>query len=103
VQAVIVRSAHLSMLSTELPFAERPAAARRAGFRAVGSWWPPEDAAAGWALVESLASVGYDGAIGLEFDPRGATARSLAFLSGAPPDAPFPEPAVIPIAGGSDV
>src|SRR6266571_6800403 len=29
-----------SLLFTELPLLERPAAARRAGFRAVEFWWP---------------------------------------------------------------
>jgi hydroxypyruvate isomerase len=39
---VIRFSAHLSMLFTELPPLERPAAAREAGFELVESWWPPE-------------------------------------------------------------
>jgi hydroxypyruvate isomerase len=41
-------SAHLSMLWSELDPLERPAAARRAGFTHVESWWPG-DAADGWA------------------------------------------------------
>jgi hydroxypyruvate isomerase len=35
-------SAHLSMLFRELPYLERPAAARDAGFSAVETWWPAE-------------------------------------------------------------
>lgn len=35
-------SAHLSMLFRELPYLERPAAAREAGFVAVETWWPAE-------------------------------------------------------------
>jgi hydroxypyruvate isomerase len=35
-------SAHLSMLFRELPYLERPAAAREAGFSAVETWWPAE-------------------------------------------------------------
>ena len=36
--------ANLSMLFTELPLLERPAAARAAGFDAVEIWWPFADA-----------------------------------------------------------
>lgn len=36
------------MLFGELPFAQRPAAAKRAGFRAVESWWPESDDVATW-------------------------------------------------------
>ncbi len=43
-------SAHLSMLFTELPPLERPAAARDAGFPAVETWWPGSDADA-WAAA----------------------------------------------------
>ena len=35
-------SAHLSMLFRELPYLERPEAARRAGFSAIETWWPAE-------------------------------------------------------------
>jgi hydroxypyruvate isomerase len=35
-------SAHLSMLFRELPYLERPMAAREAGFSAVETWWPAE-------------------------------------------------------------
>jgi hydroxypyruvate isomerase len=35
-------TAHLSMLFRELPYLERPAAARDAGFLAVETWWPGE-------------------------------------------------------------
>jgi hydroxypyruvate isomerase len=35
-------SAHLSMLFRELPYLERPTAAREAGFSAVETWWPAE-------------------------------------------------------------
>jgi hydroxypyruvate isomerase len=41
-------SAHVSTLFRELPYLERPAAARAAGFKAVESWWPDEGADA-WA------------------------------------------------------
>ena len=37
---VISLSAHLSMLFREIPYVERPAAARAAGFSAVETWWP---------------------------------------------------------------
>jgi hydroxypyruvate isomerase len=36
------------MLFAELPFAQRPAAAKRAGFRAVETWWPESDDVAKW-------------------------------------------------------
>jgi hydroxypyruvate isomerase len=36
------------MLFREHPFLERPAAARRAGFSAIESWWPPENDVARW-------------------------------------------------------
>ncbi len=42
-------SAHLSMLFTEHVVTDRPAAARDAGFRAVESWWPPDEVIASWA------------------------------------------------------
>jgi hydroxypyruvate isomerase len=35
-------SAHLSMLFRELPYIERPKAAREAGFSAIETWWPGE-------------------------------------------------------------
>lgn len=46
---MITWSAHLSTLFTEHPYADRPAAARSAGFLAVEAWWPPSDAASAWA------------------------------------------------------
>jgi hydroxypyruvate isomerase len=46
---VIRWSAHLSLLFTELPALERPAAARAAGFGCVESWWPPAGEPAAWA------------------------------------------------------
>ena len=49
-------SAHLSMLFTELPILDRPAAARAAGFSTVESWWPGE-AADAWADAVSRAGV----------------------------------------------
>jgi hydroxypyruvate isomerase len=45
-----------------------------------------------WTLVERLHAVGYGGAIALEYDPRGDTPASLAFLRSAPPCAPFRPP-----------
>ena len=37
-------SAHLSLLFGELPYLERPGAAAAAGFTAVETWWPGDDA-----------------------------------------------------------
>ncbi len=51
-------SAHLSMLFTELPPLERPAAARAAGFSLVESWWPVADDADAWAGAVERAGVG---------------------------------------------
>lgn len=45
----MIWSAHLSMLFCELPYAERPGAAARAGFRLVETWWPPDGLAGQWA------------------------------------------------------
>jgi hydroxypyruvate isomerase len=45
----VLWSAHLSMLFTELPYLERPQAARAAGFAAVETWWPPGGLADAWA------------------------------------------------------
>lgn len=36
-------SAHISMLFTEYPFAERPGRAWEAGFDTIEMWWPPDD------------------------------------------------------------
>jgi hydroxypyruvate isomerase len=44
-----------SILFTELPLAERPAAARAAGFRAIELWWPWPDAVPDPADVDALA------------------------------------------------
>jgi hydroxypyruvate isomerase len=49
-------SVHLSMLFTELPLVERPAAARAAGFSAVETWWPGAEAEA-WAEAVREAGV----------------------------------------------
>lgn len=45
----MIWSAHLSMLFTELPYLDRPRAARAAGFAAVETWWPPDGLADAWA------------------------------------------------------
>jgi len=42
------------------------------------------------AFVGALDALGYDGEIGLEFDPAGPTAAALAFLHDVPAAAPFP-------------
>jgi hydroxypyruvate isomerase len=51
-------SAHLSMLFTEHPPLERPAAARAAGFELVESWWPPAVDVDAWADAVHAAGVG---------------------------------------------
>jgi len=52
---MITWSAHLSMLFTEHPFIERPAAARAAGFAAAEVWWPSPEVTEPWvsAVVAS--------------------------------------------------
>jgi len=55
---VIRWSAHLSMLFTELPALERPAAARAAGFELVESWWPPADDLDAWVDAVRAARLG---------------------------------------------
>ena len=45
-----------SILFTELPLLERPAAARAAGFGAVEFWWPFPEAVPSSAAVEAFAS-----------------------------------------------
>jgi hydroxypyruvate isomerase len=62
---------NLSILFTELPLLERPAAARAAGFEAVELWWPfpvpvPEDRAID-ALLHALDDAGVR-LVGLNFD-----------------------------------
>ena len=51
-------SAHLSMLFTEHPPLERPAAAAAAGFTLVESWWPPADDLDAWVDAVHAAGVG---------------------------------------------
>ena len=41
-----------------------------------------------WTLVDALAAVGYDGAIGLEYRAHGSTAQSLGFTVEGPANAP---------------
>jgi hydroxypyruvate isomerase len=55
---VLRLSAHLSMLFTELPPLERPAAAARAGFSLVESWWPPAADLTAWTSAVRDAGVG---------------------------------------------
>ncbi len=51
-------SAHLSMLFTEHPPLERPAAAVAAGFTLVESWWPPAQDVHAWVDAVRAAGVG---------------------------------------------
>ena len=55
---MIELSAHLSMLFTERPSLERPAAAASAGFTRVESWWPPADDLDAWVDAVHAADVG---------------------------------------------
>jgi hydroxypyruvate isomerase len=55
---VIRWSAHVSMLFTEVPATDRPAAARDAGFELIESWWPPADDPAAWARAVIAAGIG---------------------------------------------
>ena len=62
--------ANCSMLFTELPLLQRPAAARSAGFGAVEFWWPFEDPVPGDAAVDAFVrAVGDAGVrlVGLNF------------------------------------
>ena len=56
-----------SILFTELPLLERPAAARQAGFGAVEFW--------------CVRTAGYDGWIGLEYKPSSTTAESFDWIA----------------------
>ena len=56
---------NLSMLFTELPLLERPAAAAAAGFDAVEIWWPFDVAAPPDAVVESFAGAVEDAGVAL--------------------------------------
>lgn len=51
-------SAHLSMLFTEHPPLDRPAAAAAAGFALVESWWPPAEDLDAWVEAVRAAGVG---------------------------------------------
>lgn len=51
-------SGHVSMLFTDLPAVERPAAAKAAGFSLIESWWPVADDATAWADAVETAGVG---------------------------------------------
>ena len=79
--------ANLSILFTELPLLDRPAAARAAGFDAVEMWWPfpvpePPDREID-ALLRRIADAGVR-LVGLNFDAgdMGAGERGLASLTG---------------------
>jgi hydroxypyruvate isomerase len=50
-------SAHLSMLFTEHPFIERPAAARAAGFAAAEVWWPSHEVTEAWVAAVVASSL----------------------------------------------
>ena len=56
---------NLSMLFTELPLLERPAAAAAAGFDAVEIWWPFDVAVPPAAAVESFAAAVEDAGVAL--------------------------------------
>ncbi len=43
-----------------------------------------------WRFIDALAGCGYDGAIGLEYRPRGLTLETLSFLRAAREPAPWP-------------
>lgn len=78
---------NLSIVFTELPLLDRPAAARDAGFDAVEMWWPfpvPEPADREIdALLRRIADAGVR-LVGLNFDAgdMGAGERGLASLTG---------------------
>ena len=55
---MIVLSAHLSMLFTELPVLKRPAAAKAAGFSLAESWWPVADDPDAWVAAIRAADLG---------------------------------------------
>ena len=57
--------ANCSMLFTELPLLQRPAAARSAGFGAVEFWWPFEDPVPGDAAVDAFVSAVGDAGVRL--------------------------------------
>ena len=57
--------ANCSLLFTELPLLERPAAARSAGFGAVEFWWPFEDPVPGDAAVDAFVSAVGDAGVRL--------------------------------------
>lgn len=54
-----------SILFTELPLLERPAAAREAGFEAVEFWWPFAEAVPGDAEVEGFVTAIRDAGVQL--------------------------------------
>lgn len=75
---------NLSILFTELPLLERPAAARAAGFDAVELWWPfagpePADAEVD-ALLRALSDAGVR-LVGLNFDAGDMAAGERGLLS----------------------
>jgi hydroxypyruvate isomerase len=79
---------NLSILFTELPLLERPAAAAAAGFTAAELWWPfPEPDPPGARLDELAESLGAAGLslVGLNFDAGDLAAgeRGLVSLPGA--------------------
>src|SRR6476646_10623567 len=57
--------ANCSMLFTELPLLQRPAAARSAGFGAVEFWWPFEDPVPGDAAVDAFVAAVRDAGVRL--------------------------------------
>ena len=99
--------ANCSIMFTELPLPQRPAAAREAGFEAVEFWWPFDRPVPGDAAVDEfvaaiadapgrgepgsgrldldgylsrLEQAGYDGWVALEYRPTASTLDSLGWL-----------------------
>jgi hydroxypyruvate isomerase len=82
--AALPYDVNLSILFTELPLLERPAAAKAAGFDAVELWWPfpgpePSDRELD-ALRTALCDAGVR-LVGLNFDAGDMAARSRGLLS----------------------
>jgi hydroxypyruvate isomerase len=75
---------NLSILFTELPMLERPAAAARAGFDAVEMWWPFSGPVPADRDLDALASAIDDagvGLVGLNFDAGDMPAGDRGLLS----------------------
>lgn len=76
--------ANLSILFTELPMLERPAAAARAGFDAVEMWWPFDGPVPADAQLDALATAITDAGVqlvGLNFDAGNMPSGDRGLLS----------------------